>query len=135
VEQTRVPETAEDLEVSRAGWMLIAAYQAGWGIKVILGTSFFDGMCRPLAYQHFVFSDGLFAGTVSPTPMDSRTDGSSSRVFLLTRDKLSVTFERYEPTDALCCPSRLTSASFDINRSSGWPVLTLTTTSTSSTAA
>jgi hypothetical protein len=115
--------------------MLIGAYQAGWGIKVILGTSFYDGMCRPMAYQQFVFADGLFTGTVAPAPMDSRTDGSSSRATLLTRDKLSVTFERYAPTDALCCPSRLTSASFDIDRSSGWPVLAMTTTSTSSTGA
>jgi len=129
----RSPESDEDREVARAGWILIGSYQSGWGVRVILGTSSFDGMCRPWGYQQFVFSDGLFAGTVSPVPMDSRFDGSSNDAILESRDRLSVTFRRVAATDALCCPSRLTVAVYEIDRSGGWPVLTLTSTSTSAT--
>jgi len=135
VQGQRSPETDEDRDVARAGWILIGPYQSGWGVRVILGTSSFDGMCRPWGYQHFVFSDGLFAGTISPMPMDSRADGSSNRATLEGRDRLSATFQRYTATDALCCPSRLTAAVYDIDRSGGWPVLTFTSASTSATGA
>lgn len=32
-------------------------------------------MCRPRQSQDFLFVRGMFAGTLSPQPMDSRTDG------------------------------------------------------------
>jgi hypothetical protein len=45
------------------------------------GTAGYDGMCRPRQYQDFVFVGSVFAGTLSPQPMDSRTDGALGRVF------------------------------------------------------
>jgi hypothetical protein len=65
----------------------------------------YDGMCRPLAYQSFVFVDGQFVGTISPDPMNSRTTGAGS-VITLDGDRVTARFLRYAPTDPLCCPSR-----------------------------
>ena len=44
-----------------------------------------DGMCRPLGYQFFLFVGDDFAGTLSPAPMDSRTDGGLSDLQLARR--------------------------------------------------
>ena len=113
-EGERPAETSEDRAVSRAGWKLFRDYQAGWGVKVIWGLVTYDGMCRPMAYQAFAFLDGRFAGTLSPAPMASRTDGSLSSVSLTAAPgapgtaALVGTFTRYAAGDPLCCPSRLT---------------------------
>ena len=72
----RPPETDADRQVAGAGWTVSGDYRAGWGVQVVRGLALYDGMCRPLQYQEFVFVDGRFAGTISPSPMDSRTDGA-----------------------------------------------------------
>jgi hypothetical protein len=132
--QTQRPaESDEDEDVLRAGWRLVGPTSSGWGMQVILATSDFDGMCRPVGYQYFVFQDGLFAGTVSPELMNSRTDGAASTYVITGADALNVTFLRYAAADALCCPSRTSDATYRINRTSGWPVLTLSSVSTNPT--
>jgi hypothetical protein len=131
VEQSRPPETAEDRLTVAAGWMLIGEYRGGWGIKVVTGATHFDGMCRPQGYQVFVFAAGQFVGAVSPTTMDSRTDGAAVQTVLQGPDRLSVVFVRYADTDPLCCPSRTSSASYRIDRSGAQPVLVLTSVLTS----
>jgi len=123
VATARPPETDEDRALAAQGWMLIAEFQGGWGVRNILGASSFDGMCRPLGYQHFIFVDGQFAGTDAPAPMDSRTDGAATSVRLSGPDQLNVTYQRYAPTDPLCCPSRQTYVTWQIDRSQGAPVL------------
>lgn len=134
VSQQRPPETDEDQQVVLAGWYLVGGYDAGWGIKVITGASSFDGMCLPLGYQEFVFADGLFAGTISPAPMDSRTDGAAARAQITDADRLAVQFSRYAGTDPLCCPSRVTFATYRIDRTSGAPVLVIESASTQPTS-
>jgi heat shock protein HslJ len=57
---------------------------------------------------------GAFAGTLSPQPMYSRTDGAISRVWLENGTQLTAEYMRYAASDALCCPSRTTSVTFDI---------------------
>lgn len=116
-----------------AGWMLIGDYRAGWGIKTILGVTDFDGMCRPTGFQTFVFADGVYAGTVSPISMDSRTDGAAVQVTLQGRDRVSVIFVRYADADALCCPSRTSVATYQVDRSDTQPVLVLTSVATNPT--
>jgi hypothetical protein len=71
-------------------------------------------MCRPRQYQDFVFIGGAFAGTLSPQPMDSREDGSLTRVSLQSRSRLTADFQRYGENDPLCCPSRTTTVVFEI---------------------
>ena len=60
-----------------AGWSLFNAENAtGAPFEILSGQANADGMCRPTDYQLFVFESGVFAGTLSPDLMDSRTDGA-----------------------------------------------------------
>jgi hypothetical protein len=133
-QQARPPDTDEDEELVRAGWYLVGHYEGGWGMLVVTAAANFDGMCRPLAYQEFVFVNGIFAGTVSPVLMDSRTDGAAVRTVIQNRDGLMVQFNRYAESDALCCPSRTSQARFGIDRAAGAPVLVLMSVFTQATS-
>jgi hypothetical protein len=80
-------------------------------------------MCRPAGFQSFVFVDGTFAGTISPTPMNSRTDGAGN-VLSFGRETLVAFYVRYRPTDPLCCPSLPSSiVEFRIAHGDAGPVL------------
>lgn len=126
----RPAELEEDKRLRDRGWDLVGDFQGGWQIRIILGTAGYDGMCRPRQYQGFVFVHGVFAGTLSPHAMDSRTDGALDQVHLQGDGRLSADYRRYAPTDPLCCPSRTTSVAFEI--ANGTPVLRPVSASTSS---
>jgi hypothetical protein len=113
--QARPPQLDEDRHVSERGWDLIGPYQGGWETVVIGAGSGYDGMCRPLQFQNFVFVRGVFAGTLSPHTMDSRTDGVIGRVWLQSDGRLVAEYSRYASSDALCCPSASTSVTFQIS--------------------
>ena len=113
-ELARAPELDEDKRLRDQGWDLVGAYLGGWGVVVIRATAAYDGMCRPRRYQDFVFVRGVFAGTVSPQPMDSRTDGALGRVYLASDRRLMAEYARYDRMDPLCCPSRTTAVTFEI---------------------
>jgi len=113
-ELARPPELEEDKRLRNQGWDLVGAYQGGWRILVIRATAGYDGMCRPRHYQDFVFVRGVFAGTLSPQAMDSRTDGALGRVFLQSASRLTAEYARYAASDPLCCPTRTTSVVFDL---------------------
>ena len=81
---------------------------------VLLAEASVDGMCRPWDYQAFVFVKGAFAGTLSPTLMDSRTDGALSEVRLLAPTSIEAVSLRYADADPLCCPSRLSTVRYRI---------------------
>lgn len=130
VASTRPVETDADVAISDAGWYSIGEYKGGWGVLVVLGTSDFDGMCRPFGYQAFVFVDGSFAGTLSPDLMNSRFDGALGSYDVLRDGAIDAQFSRYADSDPLCCPSRLSSASYRIDRSGSLPVVVLVSTST-----
>src|SRR6266849_3690791 len=74
-DQERPSESPEEDQVVGAGWRLFNAAQVGWGLRLVNGLVSYDGMCRPMQFEGFVFADGQFAGTISPQPMDSRIDG------------------------------------------------------------
>lgn len=113
-EQARPSELKEDKLLRDQGWNLVGAYQGGWQITVIRGTAGYDGMCRPQQYQGFVFVRGVFAGTLSPEAMDSRTDGSLTQVSVLSEGRLTAEYVRYSAKDAACCPSSTTRVEFEI---------------------
>ena len=122
--QARPPETPQDQQVTTAGWTLFAPYRGGWGLTIVSGLSGYDGMCRPFGYQFFVFVDGAFAGTISPLPMDSRTDGAGGlEEYFDGSGTLSGTFARYAPTDPLCCPSAQSTVEYRVERTTSGPVL------------
>lgn len=129
----RPVQLPEDKQVRARGWDLIGAFQGGWQTVVIRAAAGYDGMCRPSPYQDFVFVRGVFAGTLSPQPMYSRTDGAISRVWLENGTQLTAEYTRYAAHDALCCPSRLTSVIFDV--SGDKPVVRPVSTSTTNTTA
>jgi heat shock protein HslJ len=114
-EAARSPQLKEDAQLRDQGWELVGAYQGGWEILVIRGTAGYDGMCRPRQYQEFVFVRGVFAGTLSPHPMDSRADGALTRVWIQSSRRLTAEYIRYASTDPLCCPSSTTTVVFDLS--------------------
>lgn len=123
LEQRRPPETAEDETLAAAGWTPYGSYRAGWGIVAVKALSGYDGMCRPMGFQELVFVDGAFAGTISPTPMDSRTDGAGGIADVIGPDRLVANYRRYAPRDPLCCPSGEVFVTFRIDRSGSVPLL------------
>jgi hypothetical protein len=120
VRQATLPE---DELVQAAGWVLFGAAQIFNSTTVITGMANADGMCRPLSYQVFVFTNGEFSGTLSPTPMNSRTDGSMANVNLYREGSLSASFNRYTPEDALCCPSGKSLLFYEVQIEADAPVL------------
>ena len=127
----RPAELEQDKLLERQGWDLVGPYQGGWQILIVQATAGYDGMCRPRQYQAFVFVRGVFAGTLSPRLMDSRTDGALTRITLEGNNRLSAEYVRYTPSDPLCCPSRISSVQFEI--APDVPLVRPVSTSTSST--
>jgi hypothetical protein len=122
-ERERPAETPEDEALVAEGWRLFLPYQRGWGVTLIAALSDYDGMCRPLGFQFFVFVDGVFAGTIAPEPMNSRFDGAADDVNLWFEDQLSAEFRRYAPDDPLCCPSGSVAVDYAIEQTPDGPVL------------
>jgi hypothetical protein len=128
--QERAPSGAEESAVAAAGWRLTAywpAVRAG-DLAVVLATAGYDGMCRPIGYQAFVFAGGRYAGTLAPGPMASRTDGALASTqqgpsVTVAGDRVEARFVRYAPTDPLCCPSRgHTRVAYRVERGPAGPV-------------
>jgi len=113
-EFTREPASAVEKQVRAHGWDLVGPTSEGEEIRVIVGTSDYDGMCRPRQYQEFVFARGVFAGTLAPHPMDSRADGALNRATIQTGGRVQAEYSRYGERDPLCCPSRITTVVFEI---------------------
>jgi LppP/LprE lipoprotein len=112
-EQILPPTGREDRTVADAGWSVVSEPQTRGDLVVVTAATSADGMCRPLGLQGFVFVEGKFAGTLSPHPMDSRTDGILGRVQLF-ESTLRADFRRYAATDPLCCPSRTSTVAYKL---------------------
>lgn len=112
--QVRQPDSIADRTVTRAGWSLFGSAQTYGQVTVINGMAGADGMCRPLLYNAFVFVSNRFVGTLSPTTMDSRSDGSMSWARLDGLDSITAEFARYGSNDALCCPSQMSMVTYSI---------------------
>jgi LppP/LprE lipoprotein len=115
-ELARLAEADEDRQLRAHGWDLVGPSSAAEQIRVIAGAADYDGMCRPRQYQYFVFRRGIFAGTLSPNLMDSRTDGALGRVTIQSDRNLKAEYARYAAADPLCCPSRRTTVLFSIEK-------------------
>jgi len=119
----RPPENAAERQIAAAGWTLFGGAEASGTTQMMSGCTSVDGMCRPAGYQVFVFVGGRFAGTLSPGPMEPRADGSARVQRLLSADAVAAEFARYAPADALCCPSRVATVIFRVERSGAGPVV------------
>jgi len=134
--QVRQPGNTAEADVAKHGWKLYGDAPTGGATTVVLGMTDADGMCRPLGYQAFVFVNGRFAGTLSPLPMNSRTDGALSTVHFAGSDGLTADFLRYKETDPLCCPSSTSTVEYKIpnDKVSALEVVKVTTRSNSQPA-
>jgi LppP/LprE lipoprotein len=110
----RSPASDSEKALAGLGWKLFGKVQTAGKTNIVMATSGFDGMCRPMGYQHFVYVEGRYTGTLSPTMMDSRTDGSLITARLVNPTKISAEFSRYTPSDALCCPLRTSFVTYQI---------------------
>ena len=113
-EEVRQPASTAERAVVRRGWKLYGPAQTYGMTTVFTALANFDGMCRPMGYQAFVYSEGRYAGTLSPVPMNSRTDGSLTRVQLVRSTTITAEFARYRDSDPLCCPSRTSTVEYSI---------------------
>jgi LppP/LprE lipoprotein len=120
----RAQESPEEEALATAGWTLFGSYTGGWGVRIVTALAGYDGMCRPIQYQSFVFVDGKLAGTLSPSPMDSRSDGALTRTSFYQKDQIVGEYTRYTDQDPLCCPSARSSVFFKLEQAGGTPVLT-----------
>jgi len=106
--------TPEGMELTARGWRLQSFWPpiSSGGRVALPALAEYDGMCRPFEYNVFVFSQGAYAGTLSPVNMNSRTDGSlfvgpGGQVATIgASGSITADFIRYADTDPLCCPSR-----------------------------
>lgn len=117
-DQIRNPESVADRAVTRAGWSLFGAAQIYGAVTVVNGMSGTDGMCRPMLHNTFVFVGSRFAGTLSPEPMNSRTDGALSEATLTRPGEIVAEYTRYTSNDALCCPSQTSTVNFTVGTDS-----------------
>jgi hypothetical protein len=92
-------------------------------VETVGGMLDADAMCGPMRYNLFVFVGGRFAGTLSPSPMDSRVDASSATVRLLAEGTITADFARFAPGDATCCPSSRVTVVYRIDRAGARPVV------------
>lgn len=114
--------TASTQVVTGAGWSLITKPRVFHNTVVIFAAVDADGMCRPFKYQTFVFENGVYAGTLSPHTMDSRTDGDIMEVTARDDRELTASFKRYKASDPLCCASGHTVVHYRIQREDGYPI-------------
>jgi heat shock protein HslJ len=112
--QVRPPTSPAEQALVRQGWKLYGSVQSYGLTQVVTATSSFDGMCRPIQYHAFVYWEGRYAGTLSPVPMDSRTDGAIANIRLTSTTSLSAEFNRYRQSDPLCCPSGISTVLFNL---------------------
>lgn len=114
-DQVRAPETIAERAITRAGWSLYGASQNYGGTVVLTAMASADGMCRPTEFNAFVFVRDRFIGTLSPTPMTARSDGSLRVFFLQSAAELNAEFNRYSSSDALCCPSQKSLVTYSLS--------------------
>jgi hypothetical protein len=122
---TPLRSSAAERAVASAGWIPFLYFDqriVREDVEVVAGMRSADGMCRPAAYNLFVFDGGRFAGTLSPAPMTSRLDGASGAV-RLPLPGITAEFARYSSDDPLCCPSAHMTVRYRIDRTNDGPVL------------
>jgi len=119
-------ETAAERALADAGWLPFhfTDRQIVQGdVEIVAGMSGADGMCRPMNFNIFVFVEGRLAGTLSPSPMTSRSDGVAGAVRLAGDETVSAEYSRYADKDALCCPSGRVTVRFKLDRTGPVPLI------------
>jgi hypothetical protein len=117
--------TPAERAIESAGWIPFWNFDLQLvreDVEIVGGMRGADGMCRPAAYNLFVFVGGQFAGLLSPTSMTSGLDSSSGAV-RMALPVVTAEFVRYSSTDPLCCPSSRVTVRYRIDRTPSGPVI------------
>ncbi|WP_019503865.1 META domain-containing protein [Pleurocapsa sp. PCC 7319] len=122
-ESFRTASLPEDRSVEIGGWMLYGPAQVFGSTTIISGMVNADAQCRPMNFQYFVFKEGDFVGTLSPSVMNSHSDGSLSQIYLFREDEIVAVFDRYQDSDPQCCASSETSMYYSFKETSKGMVL------------
>lgn len=122
-ESAKSPPTPETRQVAAAGWLGAAVDKRAGETVIVFARNGVDGMCRPMDYQYFVFVKGRFAGTLSPRPMQSRTDGSGWLAEKPGPGRFTVEFARYRNDDPLCCPARTSTVTYEVREGPAGPLV------------
>ncbi len=110
----RQPALPQDFLLTKMGWTLVGAAHVFAKTTIITTAEAFDGMCRPLKFENYVFVGNRVAGTLSPGQMDSRTDGYLTDIKMPTEKSITAEFARYRESDALCCPYKIEAVTYKI---------------------
>jgi hypothetical protein len=115
------PQSVAERAVAGAGWTVFLPESRQGNIGLVSGLASYDGMCRPMQFQIFVFVNDTFAGTLAPQPMDSRADGVIETP-TASPDGASIVanYLRYSANDPACCASRVSTVTFAVG---GTPAL------------
>lgn len=117
------PTTIAERAVAGAGWTVFLAESRQGNVGIVSGLASYDGMCRPMQFQIFVFVNDTFAGTLSPQTMDSRADGAiETPTVSPDGTQITANYRRYAANDAACCPSRVSTLTFAVG---GTPTLVM----------
>lgn len=123
--EVRTPSLEADTLLMKKGWTLLGnPTKVNGDTAVVSVAGAFDANCRPFKSQTFVFVGSKLAGTLSPAPMDSRTDGVLTDVELTSATTLTAKYARYRANDPLCCPSKTQEVGFVIKQDGGNFLLT-----------
>ena len=117
--------TMAERSIESAGWIPFWNFDLQLvreDVEIVGGMRGADGMCRPVAYNLFVFVRGQFAGLLSPASMTARLDSSSGAV-RMPLPVVTAEFVRYGSTDPLCCPSSRVIVRYRIDRTAVGPVV------------
>jgi hypothetical protein len=128
--ETRSPRTEAERLLANAGWMFKPRVSASSRnprrtIEIVRGFRQFDGECRPLQEQAFVFVNDRLIGTLSPNLMHYRSDGGLADAEVDISGEIRARFFRYSPGDSLCCPSRESLAVYSVTSQGNTYVLKL----------
>ena len=119
--------TPGERALANAGWLPFRMFDrqiVQRDVEIVGGLAGADGMCRPTQFNVFVFVNGQLAGALSPSEMDSRTDGSIGGAIRLAEDEtIAADFARYTGVDPLCCPSGRVTVRYRIDRTASAPVV------------
>ena len=119
--------TPGERALANAGWLPFHTFDrqiVQRDVEVVGGLAGADGMCRPTQFNVFVFVNSQLAGTLSPSEMDSRTDGGIGGGIRLAEDEtIAADFARYTSADPLCCPSGRVTVRYRIDRTASPPVV------------
>jgi LppP/LprE lipoprotein len=130
-EREDAPSSPEENQVTGRGWKLEGYWPTLRSGNLVLVTALadYDGMCRPMEFNVFVFDGGRYAGTLSPEAMASRTDGQiaggdAAPATVNADGTIAADFVRYADSDPLCCPSLgTTHVVYQVRQAAGGPVV------------